>query len=176
MAMKWYVVHTYSGYEARAKAALEERISSSGMQEAFEEILIPTEAAPEPAPGKRKRAGKKFFPGYMLVKMELTDDAWHLLKGTPKVTGFVGGSTNPPSIPDEEVERLTNRIQSGEMQATPKALFDAGENIRVTGGPFSGFAGIIEDVNPEKGRLRVLVSIFGRATAVELDLNQVEKA
>ena len=176
MAKKWYVVHTYSGYEARAKAALEERVRSHGMAEAFEEVLIPTEAPPEPEAGKRRRAGKKFFPGYMLVKMDLTAETWHLLKGTPKVTGFVGGSTNPPSIPDEEVERLTSRIQSGEMQATPKNLFDPGENVRVMGGPFAGFSGIIEDVNPEKGRLRVLVSIFGRATAVELDLNQVEKA
>ena len=176
MAKKWYVVHTYSGYEARAKAALEERVRSHQMEEAFEEVLIPTEAPPEPEAGKRRRAGKKFFPGYMLVKMDLTDETWHLLKGTPKVTGFVGGSTDPPSIPDEEVERLTNRIQSGEMQATPKNLFDPGDNVRVQGGPFAGFAGIIEDVNPEKGRLRVLVSIFGRATAVELDLNQVVKA
>jgi len=176
MGKKWYVVHTYSGYEQRAKAALEERIRSAGAEETFEEILIPTEAPTEPAAGKRRRAGRKFFPGYMLVKMELTDNSWHLVKGTPKVTGFVGGSTNPPSIPDEEVDRLTSRINSGEMQATPKDLFDSGENVRVTGGPFSGFQGIIEDVNPEKGRLRVLVSIFGRATAVELDLNQVEKA
>ena len=176
MAKKWYVVHTYSGYENRAKAALEERIRAAGMEESFEEILIPMEAPPEPQAGKRRTQGKKFFPGYMLVKMELTDDAWHLLKDTPKVTGFVGGSTNPPSIPDEEVERLTNRINSGEMQATPKNLFDSGENVRVTGGPFAGFSGIIEDVNPEKGRLKVLVSIFGRATAVELDLTQVEKA
>ena len=173
--MKWYVVHTYSGYENRAKASLEERIRSAGMAESFEEILIPTEAAVE-VPGKRKTAGKKFFPGYMLVKMELSDETWHLLKGTPKVTGFVGGATNPPSIPDEEVERLTHRIQAGELQATPENLFDQGESVRVVGGPFAGFSGMIEDVNPEKGRLRVLVSIFGRATAVELDLNQVEKA
>ncbi len=175
MPKKWYVVHTYSGYENRAKRALEERIKQTSMEEAFEEILIPAEEPPEVA-GKKKGKGKKFFPGYMLVRMELTDDAWHLIKGTPKVTGFVGGATNPPSISDEEVERLTNRIQSGEMQATPKSLYDSGENIRVTGGPFAGFSGIIEDVNPEKGRLRVLVSIFGRATAVELNLDQVEKA
>lgn len=176
MGKKWYVVHTYSGYEARAKAALEERIRSSGMAETVEEVLIPTEAPAAPSGGKRPRVGRKFFPGYMLVKMDLTDESWHLIKGTPKVTGFVGGTTNPPSIPDDEVERLTTRIQSGEMQATPKDLFDRGENVRVNGGPFAGFQGIIEDVNPEKGRLRVMVSIFGRATAVELDLNQVEKA
>ncbi len=175
MSKKWYVVHTYSGYENRAKMALEERIRQTKMEDAFEEILIPAEEPPMVA-GKRKGKGKKFFPGYMLVRMDLTDDAWHLIKGTPKVTGFVGGATNPPSISDEEVERLTNRIQSGEMQATPESLYDAGDNIRVTAGPFAGFSGIIEDVNPEKGRLRVLVSIFGRATAVELNLDQVEKA
>ena len=174
MSKRWYVVHTYSGYENRAKLALEERVRNAGMEGAFEEVLIPVEEPPE---GTKKRgAAKKFFPGYMLVRMELTDDTWHLVKGTPKVTGFVGGATNPPAISDAEVDRLTSRIMSGEMQATPKNLYDAGENVRVTGGPFAGFSGIIEDVNPEKGRLRVLVSIFGRATAVELDLEQVEKA
>ena len=175
MPKKWYVVHTYSGYENRAKRALEERIKQNSMEGSFEEILIPAEESPEVA-GRKKGKGRKFFPGYMLVRMELNDDAWHLIKGTPKVTGFVGGATNPPSISDDEVERLTNRIQSGEMQATSKSLYDSGDNIRVTGGPFAGFSGIIEDVNPEKGRLRVLVSIFGRATAVELNLDQVEKA
>lgn len=174
MAKKWYVVHTYSGYENRAKRGLEERVRQNGMEELIDEILIPAEETMEG--GRRKGAAKKFFPGYMLVRMDLNDETWHLIKGTPKVTGFVGGATNPPSISDDEVQRLTTRIQSGELQATPKNLYDAGENVRVTGGPFAGFSGIIEDVNPDKGRLRVLVSIFGRATAVELDLAQVEKA
>jgi len=174
MTMKWYVVHTYSGYEGRAKASLEGRVRQAQREEEFEEILIPTEPAVEG--GKRRGGAKKFFPGYMLVRMSLNDETWHLVKGTPKVTGFVGGATNPPSIPDGEVERLVGRIQAGEMQTAQTSLYEQGETVRVTAGPFAGFSGMIENVNPEKGRLRVLVSIFGRATAVELDLAQVERA
>lgn len=176
MAMKWYVVHTYSGQENRAKASLEERIRSAGMEADFEEILIPTEQVVDTVRGKKRTTSRKFFPGYMLVKMELNERAWHLVKSVPKVTGFVGGATNPPSIPEREVERLTKQIETGTLQPKPKHTFTEGENVKVIDGPFSNFTGLVEDVNPEKGKLRVLVSIFGRFTPVELEFTQVEKA
>ncbi len=176
MAMKWYVVHTYSGQENRAKASLEERIRSTGMEALFEEILIPTEQVVDTVRGKKRTQSRKFFPGYMLVKMELDERTWHLVKSVPKVTGFVGGTTNPPSIPEREVERLTKQIETGTLQPKPKHTFTEGENVKVIDGPFSNFTGLVEEVNPEKGKLRVLVSIFGRFTPVELEFTQVEKA
>jgi transcriptional antiterminator NusG len=174
MTKKWYVVHTYSGYEARAKQALEERIKSAGMEEYFEDILIPTEPL-ETGTEKKKGRQKKFFPGYILIKMDMSNETWHLVKETQKITGFVGSTTHPSSIPQKEVDRLITQIADGTLTTTPKQQFEEGLSIRVTSGPFINFSGVIEEVKPEKQKLRVLVSIFGRATPVELDFNQVER-
>lgn len=176
MSKNWYVVHTYSGYEQKAKQALEERIRSTKMDELFDEVLIPSESVVEVKKGAKKTTSRKFFPGYMLVKMELNDKTWHLVKGTPKVTGFVGGSTNPPIVPEEEVSRITKQIEDGTLKPKPKVEFEKGEAVRVTSGPFSTFTGIIDEVSAEKGKLKVLVSIFGRSTPIELDFTQVEKS
>jgi len=175
---KWYVVHTYSGFENRAKLSLEERIKQAeGMSEAFGQILVPMENVVELSKGGAKRNSKrKFFPGYMLVQMEMSDRSWHVVKDTPKVTGFVGGSSRPPAVPPHEVSRLTQQMEASEVQARPRIQFNEGEDIRVIDGPFANFCGVVETVNPERGKLRVLVSIFGRATPVELDFIQVEKA
>lgn len=176
-AFRWYVVHTYSGYENRAKKSLEERIRQNSLDHRFGEILIPTENVVELGKGGSKKTTKrKFFPGYMLVQMELGDDSWHLVKGTPKITGFVGGSTRPPSVPESEVRRLTRQIDEGALKPKPRVVFEEGENVRVVDGPFANFNGVVETVNHDKARVRVLVSIFGRATPVELEFIQVEKA
>jgi len=175
--MRWYVVHTYSGYENRAKKSLEERIRQSPLGDQFGEILIPTENVMELGKGGQKKTTKrKFFPGYMLVQMELNDETWHLVKATPKITGFVGNATQPPSIPESEVRRLTRQIDEGTLKPKPRVQFEEGENVRVADGPFQNFNGVVEGVNAEKGKVRVLVSIFGRSTPVELDFVQVEKA
>ncbi len=175
MAKHWYVVHTYSGYEQKAKKALEERIKQHSVEQFFEDVLVPQENVVEVKKGVKKTSKRQFFPGYILVRMELNDTTWHIVKGTPKVTGFVGGSLKPPIVPDEEVARITARIEDGTMQPTPKVEFEKGENVRVVSGPFATFAGIVDDVHEGKGKLRVLVSIFGRSTPIELDFTQVEK-
>lgn len=176
MSHHWYVVHTYSGFEQKAKSALEERIKSLRMQPYFGEVLIPSESVVEMKKGVRKTTTRKFFPGYILVKMELNDQTWHVVKGTPKITGFVGNSTNPPIVPEEEVSRITQQIDEGTLRPKPKVSFEKGESVRVVDGPFATFSGMVEEVNAEKGKLKVLVSIFGRATPVELDFIQVEKS
>jgi transcriptional antiterminator NusG len=173
--MKWYIIHTYSGYENKAKLGLLERVQASGKQELFGEILIPTENVVEMVQGKKKTMEKKFFPGYVFVEMVLNDDTWHIVKATPRVTGFVGKGKNPPAVPEAEVRRLTNRIEEGTLAPKLKMSFDKGESVRVIEGPFQNFNGLVDDVNPDKGKLRVLVSIFGRSTPVELDFSQVEK-
>jgi transcriptional antiterminator NusG len=174
---RWYVVHTYSGYENRAKASLEERIKQQSLEEEFGEVLIPTENVVELGKGGTKRTSKrKFFPGYMLVQMELTDASWHLINDTPKITGFVGNATKPPPVPEEQVKRLTKQIDEGTLKAKPRVKFEEGEDVRVVDGPFANFNGIVETVNEDKGKVRVMVSIFGRSTPVELEFVQVEKA
>ena len=175
MAKHWYVVHTYSGFEQKAKQVLNERIHTAAMDQLFEEILVPSESVVEVKKGVKKTTTRRFFPGYILVKMELNERTWHLVKGTPKITGFVGGAMTPPIVPEEEVRRITQQIEEGTLRPKPKILFDKGETVRVTSGPFSTFTGIVDDVNSEKGKLRVLVSIFGRSTPIELDFMQVEK-
>jgi len=176
MAKKnWYVVHTFSGYEHKVKTALEERIKTLGKQELFGEILVPMEKVVELVKGKKKTSSRKFFPGYILVQMELDDETWHIVKGTPKVTGFVGGSTQPPSVSEEEIKTITQQIEEGAIKPKPRMLFSAGESVKVVDGPFVDFNGVVEEVRPEKGKLRVLISIFGRATPVELDFVQVER-
>lgn len=175
MAKQWYVVHTYSGYENRAKAALEQRIKEMGKEDLFGQVLVPSEKVVEVVKGERRTSSRKFFPGYILVQMELNDETWYLVKNTPKVTGFVGGATNPPSIADEEVQQIIGQMEEGRAHPKPKYEFGKGEQVKVIDGPFSNFSGVVEDVNPEKGKLRVLVSIFGRSTPVELEFFQVEK-
>lgn len=174
---KWYVVHTYSGYENRAKQSLEERIKLAGMAQQFGQLLVPTENVVELAKGGQKKTTKrKFFPGYMLVQMELSDLTWHLVKSTPKITGFVGSATSPPAVPEAEVLRLTQQIDEGTLKPKPRVQFEDGENVRVIDGPFQNFNGVVEAVNADKAKVRVLVSIFGRSTPVELEFIQVEKA
>ena len=175
MALKWYVVHTYSGYENKVKTALEERIASCGHPENFGKILIPTEEVVELVRGKRKTSSRKFYPGYILVQMELTDKAWHLVQDTAKVTGFLGGKDSPVSLTDEEAEKIIGQVEAGKLKPQPKFLFEPGDEVRVIDGPFTNFMGTVEDVKPDKGKLRVLVSIFGRATPVELEFVQVTK-
>ncbi len=175
MPHNWYVVHTYSGFEQKAKLALMERIKSLHMEPFFGEVMVPSENVVEMKKGVRKTTTRKFFPGYILVKMELNDQTWHVVKGTPKITGFVGNSTHPPIVPEEEVLRITQQIDEGTLRPKPKVSFEKGEGVRVVDGPFATFSGMVEEVNAEKGKLKVLVSIFGRATPVELDFIQVEK-
>ncbi len=174
---KWYVVHTYSGFENKAKKSLEDKVKLEGLGEQFGEILIPMEQVVEMRGGEKKTSKRKFFPGYILVQMEMNDRTWHLVKNTPKVTGFVGAAQNqqPPPITDKEVERLTTQISEGTLKPKAKVQFESGDTVRVIDGPFSNFNGSVEEVNPDKGRVKVLVSIFGRATPVELDFMQVEK-
>jgi len=174
-SLKWYVVHTYSGYENRAKKSLEEKIRQDKVEDLFGQILVPTEQVVEMVKGAKRNTKRKFFPGYMLVQMDLNEKSWHVVKNTPKVTGFVGNAINPPSIKDEEVARLTQQIDEGALKPKPRVSFEQGENVRVIDGPFSNFNGVVEDVKPEKSKVRVLVSIFGRSTPVELDFIQVEK-
>lgn len=175
--MRWFVVHTYSGFENKAKKSLEDKIKLESLQEHFGEILIPMEQVVEMVKGEKKTSKRKFFPGYILVQMRMNDRSKHAVKNTPKVTGFVGGGAHedPPPISDAEVQRLTTQISEGTLKPKPRVLFDDGDTVRVIDGPFANFNGTIEEVNPEKGRVKVLVSIFGRATPVELDFMQVEK-
>lgn len=174
MSKRWYGVHTYSGYENKVRLTLLERIKNYGMEESFGDILIPCETVMEMKKGEKRTSSRKFFPGYILVNMELNDETWHIVKETSKVTGFVGGN-QPFPIPDEEVQKITRRMEEGAERPKPKVLFEVGETVRVTDGPFLNFTGVVEDVKPDKAKLRVMVSIFGRATPVELEFMQVEK-
>ncbi|KPK39366.1 MAG: hypothetical protein AMJ69_05790 [Gammaproteobacteria bacterium SG8_47] len=177
MSLRWYVVHAYSGFENQVKRSLEERIARSGLQEKFGEILVPTEEVVEMREGQKRKSERKFFPGYVLVKMEMNDETWHLVKEAPKVMGFIGGTSDRPApITDKEAEQILQRIQEGVEKPRPKVLFEPGEVVRVTDGPFNDFNGVVEEVNYEKSRLRVAVLIFGRSTPVELEFGQVEKA
>lgn len=175
--MRWYVVHAYSGFEKSVQKALKERIARSGMADKFGEILVPVEEVVEMKSGQKSISERKFFPGYVLVKMEMTEDTWHLVKSTPKVTGFVGGTaTKPTPISEKDVENILQQMQEGVEKPKPKVLFEIGEAVRIKEGPFNDFHGSVEDVNYDKNKLRVSVTIFGRATPVELDFGQVEKA
>ncbi|WP_297454375.1 transcription termination/antitermination protein NusG [Ferrovum sp.] len=176
MTMRWYVVHAYSGFEKSVQRALRERITRAGMDEQFGDILVPVEEVVEMKGGQKSISERKFFPGYILVQMDMTDETWHLVKSTPKVTGFVGGKANKPTpITDKEVQNILNKVQEGVEKPRPKVLFEVGESVRVKDGPFTDFNGMVEEVNYDKNKLRVSVLIFGRATPVELDFGQVEK-
>ena len=173
---RWYVVHAYSGMEKSVARALQERINRAGLQAQFGKIMVPTEEVVEVKGGQKSISERRFFPGYVLVEMELTDEAWHLVKSTPKVTGFVGGSgTRPAPISQKEVDKIMAQMQEGVEKPRPKTLFEVGEMVRVKDGPFTDFNGNVEEVNYEKSRLRVSVTIFGRSTPVELEFGQVEK-
>ena len=173
---RWYIVHTYSGHEVKAKQALLERAKLMGHTEDFDEVLIPEESVVEVVKGEKRTSKRKFFPGYILVRMNLTDETWHVVRDTPKVTGFVGGATQPTPIEDEEVARMTRQIKEGAAKPKPKIQFDEGENVRVVTGPFANFTGFVDEVLPEKEKVRVMVQVFGRATPVVLDYMHVEKA
>lgn len=186
MAKRWYVVHAYSGFENQVLRALKERIARESMEEKFGDILVPTEEVIEMRGGQKRRSERKFFPGYVLIQIEthednrmlrIDDDSWHLIKETPKVMGFIGGTADRPMpIKDSEADAILRRVQDGVDKPTPKVLFEPGEMVRVTEGPFNDFNGVVEEVNYEKSRLRVAVLIFGRSTPVELEFGQVEKA
>ena len=176
MAKRWYVVHAYSGYEKHVMRSLLERVKLAGMEDGFGEILVPTEEVVEMRNGQKRKSERKFFPGYVLVEMEMTDESWHLVKSTPKVTGFVGGTANRPApIPQKEVDAIMQQMQEGVEKPKPKILFEVGERVRVIDGPFTDFNGAVDEVNYERNKLRVSVQIFGRDTPVELEFNQVEK-
>jgi transcription termination/antitermination protein NusG len=175
MAMKWYVVHTYSGHENKARLSLQERVKQMSMDAQFGQILIPTESVLEVKAGQRRTTTRKFYPGYMFVQMELNEQTYHLVKNTPKITGFLGG-TNPLPVPEKDINTINNQMTDGAQKPKPRISFEEGENVRVIDGPFANFSGIVEEVKSEKQKVRVLVSIFGRATPVELDFSQVEKS
>jgi transcriptional antiterminator NusG len=186
MAQKWYIVHTYSGYENKVKASLEERTRKfeeekerQGEQNVhgkyISEIMVPTETVIELVKGKKKTSSRKIFPGYILIKMELNDESWHVVKDTPKVTGFAGSRTQPTPLADKEAEELITQITEGAYTPKPKVSFDEGESVRVIDGPFTNFVGTIQEANPDKNKVKVLISIFGRATPIELDFIQIER-
>ncbi len=183
MSHKWYIVHTYSGYENKVKAALEERIKKFEEEKArkgekveryISEILVPTETVIELVKGRKKTSSRRIFPGYILVKMELNDESWHLIMNTPRVTGFAGSRTHPTPLSDKEAEELIKQIKEGAYTPKPKVTFEEGESVRVIDGPFANFVGTVQEVRPDKNKVKVLISIFGRATPIELDLIQIE--
>jgi len=177
VALKWYVVHAYSNFENKVKTSLEERIKMHGLEDKFGKIMVPTEEVVEMREGQKRRSERKFFPGYVLVQMDLDEETWHLVKEVPKVLGFIGGSSDRPApITDAEAATILNRVEEGVDKPRPKVLFEPGEVVRVIDGPFNDFSGVVENVNYDKSKLRVAVQILGRPTPVELDFGQVEKS
>jgi len=175
MARSWYILHTYSGFEEQVKAALQERVKNAGQEEYFGEILVPTEQVVEMVKGTKKTSSRKFFPGYILLNVDLNDHTWHTVRDTPKVTGFVGDDLHPQALSDDEAMKIIGRIKDGALKPKPKVMYEVGDAVRVTDGPFANFQGVVDEVFPEKGRVKVMVSIFGRETPVELEFVQVVK-
>ncbi len=175
MPLKWYIIHTYSGFEQKVKNAILERAKARGLEHLVPEVLVPTETVEEMVKGQRRLSARKFYPGYVLVHMELTDDSWHLVKDTPKVTGFVGSKDEPVAIPEEEAERIIAQMQEGVLRPKPKIKFELGDKVQVMEGPFANFTGVVDEVRPDRGRVKVMISVFGRPTPVELEFTQLEK-
>ena len=175
MAKRWYIVHAYSNFEKKVAESIREKAEQKGLSDLFEEILVPMEKVVEVRRGRKVDAERKFFPGYVLVKMEMTNEAFHLIKDTPKVTGFLGADQKPMPIPEKEAMRIINQVQEGVDRPKPSVTFEVGEQVRVSDGPFASFSGLVEEVDDERARLKVAVSIFGRATPVELEFGQVSK-
>jgi transcriptional antiterminator NusG len=175
VAQKWYIIHTYSGFEQKVKNAILERARAQGLEHFVSEVLVPTEMVEEMVKGERRLSARKFYPGYVLVRMELTDDSWHLVKDTPKVTGFVGSKTEPVAIPDEDAEKIINQMQEGIAKPKPKIQFEIGDKVQVRDGPFTNFTGSVDEVRADKGKVKVMISVFGRPTPVELEFTQLEK-
>lgn len=175
MAKRWYVLHVYSGFENKVAEAIRDKAAKQGLEEKVEQIMVPTEEIVETKRGQRVQSERKFFPGYVLAKLDLTDDVWHMIKDTPKVTGFLGGGNKPVPIPNSEAERMLKQIQDGVERPRPSVTFEIGEEVKVADGPFASFNGMVEEIDEDKGKLKVSVSIFGRATPVELEYSQVEK-
>ncbi len=173
--LKWYIVHTYSGFEHRVKSSLEERIKTLGMENSFGRILVPTEQVVELKKGYKRTSSRKFYPGYIMVQMFLDEETWHIVRSTAKVTGFVGGGNMPTPVPDEEADRIIRQMEEGISKPKPKYQFEEGDQVRVIDGPFNNFQGTVDEVKPDKEKLRVLITIFGRSTPVELDFIQVNK-
>ncbi len=176
MTAKWYIVHAYSNFEKKVAEAIQEQAEQQGLEENFEQVLVPTEEVVEVRRGQRVNAERKFFPGYVLVKMNMTDEAYHLVKNTPKVTGFLGSNNKPVPVSDREVDAIMNQVQEGIERPKPSITFEVGEQVRVCDGPFASFNGLVEEIDEERARLKVAVSIFGRPTPVELEYSQVEKS
>ena len=175
MARAWYILHTYSGFEEKVKTSMLERIRKAGQEEMFGEILVPTEQVVEMIQGTKKTSTRKFFPGYILLNVDLTDETWHTVRGTPKVSGFVGNDHHPEPVSDEEAGKIIGRIKDGAMKPKPKVMYEEGDDIRVIDGPVANFQGVVDEVFPDKGRVKVMVSIFGRETPVELEFIQITK-
>ena len=175
MALRWYVVHVYSGFERKVAQSIREQAQQKGLGDSISEVLVPTEEVVELRRGSKVNAERKFLPGYVLIKMEMNDESWHLVKNTPKVTGFLGAKGKPAPIPESEINHVQTQVKEGIERPKPAIIFEVGEQVRVSDGPFTSFNGLVEEVDEEKGRLKVAVSIFGRATPVELEYSQVEK-
>ncbi len=175
LSRQWYVIHTYSGFERKVKLSIEEQFGRSSLGENFGEVIIPTEEVVEVRKGKKKVSSRKFFPGYILINVEMNQDIWYMIKNTPKVTGFLGGGGEPVPLSEEEVRLVMDQVKGESARPKPKFSFERGETVRVIEGPFLNFNGTVEDVNHDKGKVRVMVSIFGRATPVELELSQIER-
>ncbi len=176
MALRWYVVHAYSGFENQVKRSLEERIARAGLTDMFGQILVPTEEVVEMREGQKRKSDRKFFPGYVLVQMDMNDETWHLVKDVPRVMGFIGGTSDRPApITEREAQAILDRVQEGVEKPRPKVLYEPGEVVRIIDGPFNDFNGVVEEVNYDKSRLRVAVLIFGRSTPVDLEFGQIEK-
>jgi transcriptional antiterminator NusG len=167
VALKWYIIHTYSGFEQKVKNAIMERAKARGLEQFVADVLVPTETVEEMVKGERKLSSRKFYPGYVLVHMELNDDTWHLVKDTPKVTGFIGSKDEPVAIPEEDAAKIIAQMQEGVLRPKPKIKFEQGDKVQVTDGPFTNFTGVVDEVRPDRGRVRVMISVFGRPTPVE---------
>jgi transcriptional antiterminator NusG len=175
VALKWYIIHTHSGFEQKVKGAILERAKARGLEELVAMVLVPMETVEEKVKGERKLSTRKFYPGYVLVQMEMNDDTWHLVKDTPKVTGFVGSKEEPAAIPEEDAAKIIAQMQEGVLRPKPKIKFETGDKVQVTDGPFANFTGVVDEVRPDRGRVRVMISVFGRPTPVELEFTQLEK-